>query len=113
MSALWRLLSAIGAGVAHFAFTLRLGSSIHCAETRGCADTDWIQPPDGDIFALPLSLVRETLLPFFEGHSFSYYSAFNSAAFGLVILAALGIYSIIRARLQLFIRGEKVVPPLQ
>ena len=99
MSALWRLLSAIGAGVAHFVLTLRLGPSIHCAEARGCADTDWVQPPDGDIFALPLSLVRATLSPFFEGQSFSYYSAFNSAAFGLVVLAALWIYSIIRARL--------------
>ena len=99
MSALWRLLSAIGAGVAHFALTLRLGPSIHCAETRGCADTDWVQPPDGDIFALPLSLARETLSPFFEGQSFSYYSAFNSAAFGLLVFAALWIYSLIRARL--------------
>ena len=99
MSALWRLLSAIGAAVAHYAITLRLGSSIHCAEVRGCADTDWVQPPDGDIFAMPLSLARESLASVFEGRSFSYYSAFNSAAFGLVVLAALWLYSIIRARL--------------
>jgi hypothetical protein len=99
MPAPWRLLAAIGAGVAHFALTLQLGPGIHCAEARGCADTQWVRAPDGDVFFFPLSLVREALPAFSDGWSFSSYAACNSAAFGLVVLVALWIYATVRARL--------------
>jgi hypothetical protein len=93
MPVISRLLLAAAVGVAHFVMTLVLGPSIHCAEARGCHANDWIQAPPTDVFAMPLSLVRETetYASFFAGHSFGYYSTTNSIAFGLLVLAVLSI----------------------
>jgi hypothetical protein len=55
MDALLRLLAALSVGIAHFVLSLLLGPSINCAEARGCADTEWVQRPPTDVFALPLS----------------------------------------------------------
>lgn len=92
------LLAALAVGVAHLGLTLFLGPSIHCAEARGCADTEWIQPPAGDVFALPLSLARESLASFFEGRSFAYYSIVNSLALAMLVWAVLAMLAWFRGK---------------
>jgi hypothetical protein len=95
---LHRLLAAAAVGVAHFVLNLVLGPSVHCAEARGCPDTEWIQAPPGDVFALPLSLARDSLASFFEGRSFAFYSGMNALSLALVVWAVLGALAWIRAR---------------
>jgi hypothetical protein len=97
MRYLHSLLAAVAVGVAHFALTLFLGPSIHCAEARGCPDNEWIQPPPGDAFSLPLSLARDSLASVFEGRSFAYYAALNSLSLALILWAVLGLFAWVRS----------------
>jgi hypothetical protein len=100
VSAVHRFLAACAIGIAHFSMSLLLGPSIHCDNVRGCAATEWIPAPQIDVFALPLSLARESLATFFDGRSFAFHSTANSIAFGLLAWAALWIVSRARARFQ-------------
>ncbi|OGT56109.1 MAG: hypothetical protein A3E01_17750 [Gammaproteobacteria bacterium RIFCSPHIGHO2_12_FULL_63_22] len=106
MPVISRLLLAAAVGVAHFVMTLVLGPSIHCAEARGCRANDWIQAPPTDVFALPLSLARETqaYASFFAERSFGYYSTTNSIAFALVVFAVLSIGPVSSAAISWFKR---------
>ena len=99
MNFLSRLLASLAVGVAHFALTLYLGPSINCAEVRGCPETQWIQPPQYDVFALPLSAARDSLTPFFDGRSFLFYSAANAFTLTLIVLSVLCLFAWLRAKL--------------
>lgn len=104
MPVISRLLLAAAVGVAHFVMTLLLGPSIHCAEARGCHANDWIHAPPTDVFAIPLSLARdtETYASFFAGRSFGYYSTTNSIAFALLVFAVLYIGPVSSAAISWF-----------
>ena len=99
MNFLSRLLASLAVGVAHFALTLYLGPSINCAEARGCPETQWIQPPQYDVFALPLSAARDSLTPFFDGRSFLFYSAANALTLTLIVLSVLCLFAWLRTKL--------------
>ena len=85
-------------GIAHFVLNLFLGPSVHCAEARGCPDTEWIQAPPGDVFTLPLSLARDSLAPFFDGRSFAFYSAMNALSLAVIVWVVLSCLAWVRAR---------------
>ena len=99
MNFLSRLLAALAVGVAHFVLALYLGPNINCAEARGCRETQWIQPPQFDVFALPLSAARDSLAPFFDGRSFLFYSAANAFTLTIIVLAVLYLFAWLRAKL--------------